>query len=223
MSSLSANTGDFAEDGKLHPDLAAEVRACPHEVTLLTSVEEFLEKYVPPADQALAKAQQNLADPTFKAVFEREVSDLLGDPGRWPYYSAVTLIPGKPEGVLSGDLQMIGVDSVDVLSLEAVEALEFDPEDGIAVLTLAVKAELMLDLLLDKGDAYWLLESKAGISFYDFDYNESYAAGQSIVFVVGEMRALFKQGEEGDEFEELEFISLDDLPEDDLDHPAAPG
>jgi hypothetical protein len=214
---VSSNTNDFAEDGALHPDLKSEVALCPHEVTLLGSIEEFIERYVPQADQALAKVEQLLADPTYEAVLNREITGLLGDEDKWPYHSSVTLVPGKPAGVLAEGPFMTSVDSVNLLGKAVSDAVEFDPDDGIAVLTLMVKAELMLDLLFDKSDAHWLIESDADISFYDFDYNETYAAGQTTVFVLGELRCLF----DGEEIDQVEMISLTALAQDDTDHPAA--
>jgi hypothetical protein len=214
---VSSNSKDFAEDGELHPDLKSEVALCPHEVTLLGSMEEFIARYVPPADRALAKVEQLLTDPTFEAVMGREITGLLADDDKWPYHSSVTLVPGQPAGVLSGGPFMTQIDTVDLLDVAVSDAVEFDPEDGIAVLALTVKTEMMLDLLFDKGDAHQLLESGADISFYDFDYNETYAAGQTTVFVRGELRCLF----DGEKIDQLELISLDDLAPDDTDHPAA--
>lgn len=214
---VSGNSKDFAEEGKLHPVLAEEVAWCKHSVTLLETVEEFIEKFVPPADQALAKAQQLLSDAFFKAGLEGEIFDLLIDEGRWPYHSAIALVPNQPEGLLNEGPLMIGVASGDPLTVRIEDAVEFDPEDEVAVLTISVTAELLLDLLFDKGDAHWLLESEAEISFYDFDYNETYAAGQTLVYVKGELQALFKD----DQIEQLELISLEDLPADDPDHPAS--
>jgi hypothetical protein len=208
---VSGNSNDFGESEKLFPELAAEVASCPHDVTLLASVEEFIEKHVPPADQALEKAQQLLRDATFRAGLEREVTGLLLDADRWPFHLDVTLVPGEPAGILSEGPHLTYVDTADLLAIDIDDALEFDPDAGTAVLSLTVEAELMLDLLFDKSDAYWLLESEAQVSFYDFDYSETYAAGQTVVVVKGELQALFTESE--DEIDQIEFVSLRDLTE----------
>lgn len=64
---VSGNSKDFAaEDGSLHSDLQADLVGCPNSVTLLPGVDQFIEKYVPAADQALAKAQQLLGNEKFR-------------------------------------------------------------------------------------------------------------------------------------------------------------
>lgn len=222
---VSGNTNDFADDfGELHPHLKGDLATagCPNSVTLVTSLESFIEDYVPPADQALAEARHLFSDPTSAKELEGELLKLVGDHDHWPYHSQVTLVRADGETMRGEDSpQMIQVEEVDILGVEIEGAVEFDPEDQTAVLDIRAKAELVLELVFEQGDAEWLIERKADISFHDFEHNESYAAGQTTVFVAGELRALFKQGE--DRVDQLEFISMDDLPEDDPVHPAAQG
>lgn len=111
---------------------------------------------------------------------------------------------------------MVGIDAVDLAEIRIRDASEFDPDDKTSVLTIDVDAELLLDLLFDKGDAYWLIEEKAGVSFHDMDYNETYAAGQTQIFVRCELQGLF----DGEQIEQLELIGMEDLLPDGPGHPA---
>jgi PIN domain len=226
---VSGNSKDFGEAGSLHADLQADLSQSQHQVSLLDSVEDFIEKFVPAADQAKERASQLIADSDFRENLEETIGALLGDHENWPYHSAITMVPGEPPGMLSEGPHLVGVEPVCFLSLSVDDAMELDQEQGIAVLTLTAKLETMLDLLFDKGDAYWLSESNADISFYEMNFNETYAAGQTDVFVEVELRAVLNDDTEAEEtgedeeaeFEELELVAVKDLSSTDPDHPAS--
>jgi predicted nucleic acid-binding protein len=219
---VSANTSDFANEDELHPDLEAELTRVGRSgaVTLYTDLDAFIAACVPVDEQALSQAQHLLsAESTFADGLRASVGELLGSHAAWPYHTDIDFVHAQGESRRGEDSpDEVYVETYDLLELAITNAYEVE-EDGTGVIDLEAKVELTVDLLFDKAAAEWLVERRSEVSFHDWDYNETYAAGDTTIYVVGRLTGLFDPAVP--EVRDLELMTVNDLPENDPAHPAS--
>ncbi len=175
---ISRNGDDFAVSNKqptlLHSHLRAEVDALGHgpdRVRLVPTLDDFITKFVPVADQALLAARNRLAtDHTFEHSL---YSDIEGALYRFDFSVAdnVTIVDST-----STSIQQLSVDDVSVSEVEITSA--YDSEDeGTALIEIVAHAVMYFGFVTDIAGAEWLIDERADIEIELWE--SSFAQGRT--------------------------------------------
>jgi predicted nucleic acid-binding protein len=170
----SANKHDFGDGGDppaLHPDLVSDLvaRGLPADrVRLVTSVRTLVEEVVAPLAEADARASRMLTDPA--------VSHRLGN----ALIDALAYSPLPQEGLrlgveLDSDPQATSLDFDEIQVVSARQS-----GDGRLLLELRALADLLLDVLVFRGD-YYAVEETTPIAVTNPDWNEHYIEGEAAI------------------------------------------
>ena len=192
---VTKNTGDFAHEGQLHPDLVRDVtQASGGLVELCLSLDEFLKDHLPVDADVLEAIQELLADDeAFRDAAREFVRPSLKDAAidrrsRVDFARAANTSDDSsysPEAVTISDNK--------ILSVQAVDAYGFD-DDSVGAIELKITAELTADLVFARPDAEWLAHLGSEVEFEDWDSIETAVAGYTTVKVVATGDLLLDKG-----------------------------
>lgn len=176
---VSENWRDFAESEKrqdqLHRHLQEDLREADlatDRVTLVASLEEFIDRYVPREEQHLLMARQLLEEDKDWAgrLYERLTAELYRlDVG---HSDAVTVVESANAAVENVAVEDVMIDGVTVGRSYETE------DDDVVSLELYVQAVVTFSFTVETGEAEWLLEEKADVQIDIWE--ESFAQGSTM-------------------------------------------
>jgi hypothetical protein len=167
---VSNNSDDFAatkqQKDVLHADLRGQVIAAGHgenRVLLLPSLEEFIERHVPSAEQQLLQAIERLsADRQWREDLWNLASAALWqlDLGVHDDVSVVDSVDAEIDNVTVSD--------VEIENLAIVNAYDSDKEEAL-LLELRVDAVLRFSFTTSRGGGEWLAAERADVELEIFE------------------------------------------------------
>jgi hypothetical protein len=183
---VTENWKDFAESAKdpsaLHPHLREDLGEDGHDpdrVVLVPSLTEFIDAYVPVAEQQLVRLTHRLETDD---VWERQVYYEL----EHAFYRArvdrddrVTIVRSE-----NASIEDVGIDEV-LLNEVKIEAA-YESSDELIYLEVVVKAEVRFGFVVDSASAEWLVEERADVDIHLWE--ETFAQGTT---GLREVRAVF--------------------------------
>lgn len=175
---VSNNSDDFAASkqlkDELHPDLRSQLVAAghgEHRVLLLPSLDDFIDRYVPSAEQQLLKAIERLvADKEWRSELWSRADAAL-----WQLdldvRDEVTVVD-----TVNAEIDNVAVSDVEINDLKIVNAYENDEEESLS-LELRVDAPLRFSFTTSRGGGEWLASERADVELEIFE--ETFTQGST--------------------------------------------
>ncbi len=167
---VSNNSDDFAASKQLkdvlHADLRDQLVAAgygEHRVQLLPSLDDFIDRHVPGAEQELLKVTERLAaDKEWRSELWNRAAAAL-----WQLdldvHDEVTVVD-----TVNAEIDNVEVSDVEINDLKIVNAYESDEEESLS-LELRVDAALRFSFTTSRGGGEWLASERADVELEIFE------------------------------------------------------